>query len=81
MDNKAQTPSELVVTKIIEDLVQEEGTENALIALYQFMLDLGIHYCFPPEHRAKLREGMDVLKNESFIHKQIVEEMLTRYKK
>lgn len=72
---------DLVVGKIISDLVQEEGAENALIALYQFMIGLGVHYCFPPEQRNKLRDGMEILKNESRIHKEIVEEMLTRYKR
>lgn len=68
-------------TRIIEDLVLEERAENALVALYGFMLDIGIHYCFPPEYRVKLREGMSVLRDDSLEHKRIVEEMLTKYKK
>lgn len=67
--------------RIMEDLMQEEGAENALIALYGFMLDIGIHFCFPPEHRLKLREGMQILHDDSLEHKKIVEMMLIKYKK
>lgn len=66
--------------RIMEDLMREEAAENALIALYRFMLDIGIHYCFLPEYRAKLRDGMKILHDDSLEHKKIVEEMLAKYK-
>jgi hypothetical protein len=66
--------------RIMEDLMQEEAAENALIALYRFMLDIGIHYCFLPEYRAKLRDGMQILHDDSLEHKRIIDNMLAKYK-
>lgn len=64
---------------ILSELRAEEDTENELIWLYQTLMDLGIENCFPQSERENFRSGMKTLKEESEMHKKMINVIIDKY--
>lgn len=65
--------------ELLAELKQEEETENHLIWLYQTLLDLGIENCLEGNQRDLFRKGMDVLYQESKVHKELIGGIINKY--
>ena len=68
------------IKNITEGLLLEEEAENTLISLYISLLDLGVENCVSETERDGFRKGMDILYGESVKHKEIIINLLNKYK-
>lgn len=65
---------------IIKGLFEEEATENTLISLYLALLDIGIENCVAEAEKNNFLKGINILYNDSIEHKEIIINILKKYK-
>lgn len=66
-------------TEVLKKIEAEEETENALIWLYDTLLDLGVENCLPISEQNNFREKMKILADESREHKLILDKIKNNY--
>ncbi len=65
--------------EVLKKIEAEEETENALIWLYDTLLDLGVENCLPISEQNNFRTKMKILADESREHKLILDKIKSNY--
>lgn len=71
-----EVDEEILTSVLKEDLLKQEKLERQLIDAYLWMLKLDIKKCLPEEKRKIFSQSLSTLKDESKIHKKIIEEII-----
>ncbi len=68
------------IKETLKDLLKQEKTENNLISLYSMLLDSGVDDCLFEEKKVEFRNNLDTLKKDSERHKQMLFNIINKYK-
>ncbi len=64
---------------LLKELLIEEGLENAMIEVYQTLVETDLDQCFPPEQYETFNNLCKILFEESEGHRKAVGKIIKKY--